>query len=477
MTLPWPLMRPGVAVAALCGMAVTGCAHYTPKPLVPAHTAAMLESRTLSDSGLRAFIEKSLGHELPDWPLRSWNLEQLTLVAFYYSPELDVARARWIAAGAGIVTAGARPNPSLSITPAYSTNPPAGVSPWLPSIAFDVPIETAGKRDHRRVQAQQLSESARWSIISTAWEVRRKLTGALLDYSVARRRESLLNRQLDLLKQIVRLEEGEFAAGAVAGSDVTVARIQLAKTRLDREATRAQIAESHARSAGALGIPLRALEGTELTLGIDTADASALTSEVARSGALQGRADVLGALAEYEASQAALQLEIAKQYPDVHLGPGYQWDQGQNKWLIGLTLELPVLNRNQGPIAEAVARRTESAARLVALQAQIIHEIDGAISALKTAGEASVAGETLLTAQRQNLEAAEDQLKAGAVGALEVASARIDAVNAESLAFEVSARREQAVSALEDAVQRPLGSEAGAQATVLQIESTQHSPR
>jgi hypothetical protein len=54
---------------------------------------------------------------------------------------------------------------------------------------------------------------------------------------------------------------------------------------------------------------------------------------------------------------------------------------------------------------------------------------------------------------------------------------RIDAVNAESLAFEASVRRQQAVRALEDAVQRPLGSEADARAAVLQIESTQRSPR
>jgi len=37
--------------------------------------------------------------------------------------------------------------------------------------------------------------------------------------------------------------------------------------------------------------------------------------------------DVLGALCRYAASQAALQLEIAKQYPDIHLQPGYEFDQ------------------------------------------------------------------------------------------------------------------------------------------------------
>jgi outer membrane protein TolC len=439
------------------GIGIAGCAHYVPRPLIPEHTAVALESRSLSDPGLRAFIERSLGRALVDWPLKSWNLELLTLVAFYYSPELDVARAQRGVADAAVVTAGTRPNPSLNVTPEYATHVASGVSPWLPSIALDVPVETAGKRRHRVTQAQQLSESARWRVVTTAWDVRRQLTGALLDYSVARNRESLLNRQLDLQQEIVQLQNGELAAGAVAASDVTVARMQLAKMRLDLQATRAQAADSRSQIAQALGVPLRTLDGASLMFEFDAADAPALTSEEARRGALQSRSDVMGALAEYEATQAALRLEIAKQYPDIHLGPGYQFDQGQNDWLIGLAVELPVFNRNEGPIAEAAARRTEAAARFIALQARIIHEIDAAISALKAADEASLAEDELLAGHRENLQAMELQITAGAMGALEVTSARIDAANAETLAFEASVRRQQA--------------------TVLQIESTQRSPR
>jgi outer membrane protein, heavy metal efflux system len=472
--------RARAVVAALLGfgaLGIAGCAHYTPKPLVPEQTAMTLEARTLSDAGLRAFIEKSLGHELPEWPLKSWTLDQLTLVAFYYSPELEVARSRWSGASAGVITAGARPNPSVSLTPAYSTNPPVGVGPWMPAIAFDIPLETAGKRGHRIDQAQRLAEAARWSIVTSAWQVRRALVTASLDYSAGRHREGLLRRQFELQEQIVRLQEGELAAGAVAGSDVTTARIQLGKTRLDLDTTRAQVADAGARSADALGVPLRALDGVELVFDFDPTDTSALTSEQARRSALTGRSDVLGALAEYEATQAALQEEIAKQYPDIHLGPGYAWTEGENMWSLGLSLELPVFNRNQGPIAEAVAHREEAANRFTAVQTKVIHEVDAAIAALKVADESSLSGYNLLAAQREHLEAVEGELKAGAVGAFEVASARIDTSSAETLAFEARVRRQQAVRALEDAVQRPLGSEADAQTTVLHIESTQRSPR
>ncbi len=77
------------------------------------------------------------------------------------------------------------------------------------------------------------------------------------------------------------------------------------------------------------------------------------------------RADLLASLAEYAAAESALQLEVARQYPDIHLGPGYTYDTGTNKIGFGLAgITLPVFDQNQGGIAQAEAKRKEAAARL-----------------------------------------------------------------------------------------------------------------
>src|SRR5206468_88698 len=94
---------------------------------------------------------------------------------------------------------------------------------------------------------------------------------------------------------------------------------------------------------------------------------------------LINRLDVRRGLADYAAAEAELRLEIAKQYPDVHIGPGYQFDQGQNKYAIGVTVELPVFNQNKGPIAEALAHRRQAAAEFVRVQAQAIGQIELAL--------------------------------------------------------------------------------------------------
>ncbi|HYM10242.1 MAG TPA: hypothetical protein VEU62_05905, partial [Bryobacterales bacterium] len=109
----------------LCVLAalLPGCAAYHPKPLEPPRLEKDYRARTLADPGLRAFVEANSATRPSEWPPRSLDLASLTLVGFYFSPDLDVARAQVRMAEAAITTAGARPNPSLSIGGGYSTSP------------------------------------------------------------------------------------------------------------------------------------------------------------------------------------------------------------------------------------------------------------------------------------------------------------------------------------------------------------------
>ena len=111
---------------------LTGCARFQSQPLSPAESAARLESRSLDSPSLKSFLETNLNRELPAWPAARWDFEMLTLAAFYYQPSLDVARAAWAEARAGIVTAGARPNPTLGFTPQYVFNPAVHRPGWRP---------------------------------------------------------------------------------------------------------------------------------------------------------------------------------------------------------------------------------------------------------------------------------------------------------------------------------------------------------
>src|SRR5438132_8597720 len=130
------------------GSFLASCSIYRPKPILPEKTVSQLESRRLDDSGLKNYLEQNLGSRLPDWPLKTWDLDTLTLAALYFHPGLEVARDQWLAANAGVKTARERPNPTVSLAPGYNTTtkiPP----PWMPAAPLDPPIATMGNRRTR----------------------------------------------------------------------------------------------------------------------------------------------------------------------------------------------------------------------------------------------------------------------------------------------------------------------------------------
>ncbi len=103
---PWPT----ILIAGL----LTGCAHFESRPLAPEKSAAQLDARRLDDAGLRNFVSRNSGGETNNWPPPKWDLNSLTRAAFYFHPDLAVARAQWRVADASVKTAGGRPNPTVT---------------------------------------------------------------------------------------------------------------------------------------------------------------------------------------------------------------------------------------------------------------------------------------------------------------------------------------------------------------------------
>jgi outer membrane protein TolC len=432
-----------------------GCVRYQPRPVALNETASALDSRSLTNTDLRQFLSTNLGREFAEWPMKTWDFETLTWAAFYYHPSLDVARAQWAVATAGRKTAAGRPNPTVSANPGYNFNAMSGLSPWIPGGSFDWPIETAGKHAKRISRAEHLAEAARWNIATAAWQVRSGLRAAMIDAVTTRRRRELLQQQFEAQQSVVQLLEQRLAVGHASVFDVSTARVPLVKLQADLTDARRVEAESRARLAEAIGVPARAVEMFSVRYPLAADAAVNLTSEEARQGALQHRADVLSALATYEASQANLRVEIARQYPDLHVGSGYQWDQGENKWNLALSVELPILNRNEGPIAEAQARRQEAAVQLLALQARVIAEIDRATASHRATHEQLTDTQRVREAVRDRLKLVEARLTVGGADQLEYQTARTELSASELILLDAEMKRAQAAGQLEDALQIP----------------------
>jgi cobalt-zinc-cadmium efflux system outer membrane protein len=436
-------------------LGAAACVRFHPKPIVPAVTMEDFEARNLDASELRDFLFQNQG--LKEWPPSAWDLKSLTLVAFYYHPDMDIARAQWGVARAGRITAGERLNPTLNPLLGYnSTTPVEEITPWIPEISLEVPIETARKRGIRIAEARHLAEAARWNILSAAWEVRSRLRGALLDVYAAGEREFLLSEQGKLQAETVRLLELQKEAGEVSAYSVTQARVALDASRLAViEAVRAR-EDAMAGLAAALGLPRKALDGVKISFDCFRRFEPDIPAGEIRRHAVLNRSDILAALSEYAASESALRLEIARQYPDIRIGPNYQLDQTDSKWTIGLALDIPILSRNRGPIVEAEARRQENAARFLALQSQVIGELDAAVEECRSGLQKYKVADELLTNLAGQQASARAQWELGEISRLEFLGIQLELNAASQARLEALIQAQEAVRRLENASQSPL---------------------
>jgi outer membrane protein TolC len=433
---------------------LTGCAarRYQPAPIAPTETASRLETRNLADPGLHAFVEKNVGHTVAPWPPKIWDSAMLYLAALYFSPALDAARARVAESQAAMVTAGARPNPSLSITPGIP-------SPYLFNLDFAVAIETSGKRGHRVESARSLEHAARLDLADSAWKVRSGVRIALLNYLLTARSFALVRSEEQIRGDQVNILEQRFAVGEIPRPEVDLARIELSKTHLAINSVEGQLAEAKAVLAASIGIPVAGLRGIDFSwTNLDSPpSAESLSPEEIRRDAVLNRLDVRRSLAQYAAAEADLQLETSKQYPDVQIGPGYTYEEKNNFFTLGISTTLPIFNRNQGPIAEAEARRKEAAAAFLEKQAQVIAGSERAL-ALYTAAlkELAEADQSLRKLQDAHLQMMDQAVRLGEEDRLSLLGVRLESSVLARSRLDALMRAQTTLGELEDAVQRPL---------------------
>ncbi len=412
------------AVLAGC-MGLSGCASFTAAPITPVATMRSFEERSLNSAEVQNYVASHVSAGNTAGPVTTWDVQSLTLAAFYFSPELDLARAKSATAGAAVQTASQRPNPSLQLPFEYTSNPKPGDSPYTLGLGLDIPIETAGKRGYRVARA--------------------------------RRRSRLLDQQVQARQQVVQMLHKRLAAGAVSAPEVHQARAALMQDRLELAKANQQGFDALAGAAAVIGLPARALETEDIRLDAFLADPPDLPGDAAREHALLNRADLLASLADYEASQASLQLEVANQYPDIRLGPGYTYDAGARKFALSLSgITLPLFNQNQGPIAEATARRHEAAARFDAIQAQAIGQVDRAVRHHHAALTARRLSESLQATQERQLAAVRKAFELGETDRLSLALAEVDANSAALAREDALAQVQRAAGDVEDAMQIPL---------------------
>lgn len=414
--------------AAAAAVVASGCTRYHPQPLSPEASASAFGHRTLADSALATFLSTydSTGPG-------AWDAQRLALAAWYFRPDLEVERRTWRTAQAAEVTAGMRPPVGVGAAVERADNSGPFEAPWTVTLGFVFRIELGGKRGARIAAAVARTLAAELQTRVVAWDIASDVRSAALavvqsDSSVAGwTRRTASSRHV--AEQVSRLYE----ADAIGQSTVDQAASEVKLAGSELAAANAQVIASRARLAQLIGVPSAAID----TLTIDAAGSVGCawtgqkTLEELRAIALRRRYEMGVALARYAVAEADLRVEVTKQYPDLELAPGYSWDQGLHRWIAALALPNLLLNKNKGPIGEAVARRNQVASSVESTQQAVLSEVEVAYSQCRATAQQLDASQQLVDALRARERTSRAAYERGETGQFEAMGLALAVTDAE----------------------------------------------
>jgi CRISPR system Cascade subunit CasA len=436
-----------LALVTTAGALLGACAHYEPVPVAPERFAARYDAGRLD--------------EPPGGG--AWDNAALLKASLDHSSSLREAQATYRAARAAAKASRTPPPISLTLVAEYSRDA-GGATPWLYSGLLNIPLDAGAKRDARLSTADLAAVQALYDYAEAIWTVRSALVHAHIERLAAEREAVLAQQAVQLradrahkLEQRIRSGEDARPAGVAAAADLATAQRRL------QDLTNQRV-QADAALAKALGVGIAAVQPITLEPLPNTVTPPAPADLIVwRQEAVLRRRDVLRVVADYAAAEQGVRLEVAKQYPDVQLGPGYTFERGQHKIPFDLTLVLPPRDLNRANIRSAEAKRALAAAKLDSVQAAVLAAVDQSSTALigAKAGLDRALNQDLPLARRADA-AARKALAAGDLDRLDQEAAQAAAVDAEIAALEAWKQAWIAVADLEDALRQPSAMESAA---------------
>lgn len=348
-----------------------GCQSYERKPLDLDATRAAWLTRSPADPSVRAFaaiLEEAESGAGPAQTLVFDPADGLTLAAaeavvLVFNPDLRQARLESNVTRATEAHAGLWQDPVLGVDLERIVSGAGGANRWVAGSTIAITIPISGRLEAERALAGAGLAAALDRLAAKEWATRSALRELWVEWSAARYRAEAAEGFTTRLRDVAALADRQEQAGSMTRVDARLFRVELAGREADLIATAARVKE--------LELQLRAMLGlapeTPLTLVPCVTFAARVTRlEDLRPLVESANPELAAVRAEYEVSEQSLRAEVRKQYPELSIGPGYGTDQGDSRVLLGLSLPIPLWNRNQQGVAQASAQREVALGRFAA---------------------------------------------------------------------------------------------------------------
>lgn len=462
MNTRFPVPRHHSAIVSLCvlGMVLGGCApyQYEAKPLETKQLETEFMSRNPDDIQLNEHL-RGYGYPVRQWPLPEWDLEALALAAYYFHPEIQVAIADYRKAVIHAETVRQRINPGVEIPFEHHSDTSDSKSPWTIGLLFDFVLERPAKRQARYDLADAEINVTRININAAAWNIYSDLRRQYFNYQSALKNQEQLQVREKTTEEVLKLLARRLELGEASEFEMSSIQLDLQRARLALTNHRVAVTDARHALAGSLGLPVAVLDKMNIAgVGPETlTNISDLELNELQSIALTQRLDIQQALAQYSAHEAALRLEIEKQYPDINLSPGFIFDQSDKIWTLGSAWILPLFHPlNEGPIREALAEREKKQAGFLALQARVINEVAMAEGRLQAQRSALQEAGQLLEETRDRYRQMQRQFELGYADHLQLSRGLLEVAAVEQAVSELMFSVIKSAGQLEDALQYPV---------------------
>ena len=439
-------------------IALTACSNmaYSPRPLDPAATAPEYAQRSGNAEGLKSFAVAN-GYSASAWPPALWGLRELTLTALYFHSDIGAARARAAVTRAEVASATQPQALSAGVKPEYHGRTlPDEDGPWSLGLELEIPLVAQGKRAARVERGAFVADAAETDLALAGWQVRARVRDRLLDLQQSRIGLELVEAQLAARREMLALVARRVDAGLLSARELGAERIALAQLEGARDEAVSRQHRALGELASALGLPLQVVRDMKLSFpDIEYGPFAPSDSEL-RGFALRNRLDVHRKLLEFGAADAEVKLAVASQNPDILLGPGYAWDQGDNVWSLAVGFSVPSAARATAAIRAAEARRELAAQVFIAAQTAAIAETERTAVQVRFARERVAAAFQQTRIQQEQEARVVRQFDAGAADRLQRVVAQLETLATRAALYAAQTEVRQSLAQLEDAVQRPL---------------------
>ncbi|MBX3355318.1 MAG: TolC family protein [Phycisphaeraceae bacterium] len=330
------------------------CASYEPAPLDPEAARQAWLVRSPDDEGVREFARRLAAAHHPSQEFNAADgitLAEAEAIGLVFNRELRVVRRGAGVAQATADFAGLWDDPVLGIEIERIVQ--SVPNPWIVGAAIGITIPISGRVEALQRRADEALRAELDAIASREWSHRATIRRRWMEWSAQRLREELLRELVREVDAVAISAQRLEAAGVLARVDARLFQVELAGRRAELLLVEAEGRELELLLRDALGLaPEAPVEFVpQVVLEPATDPTSAREAWLKRNPALRAMRS------HYAVAEAALELEVRRQYPDITIGPGYKEDQGDGRVLLGISLPLPLWNRNQQGVAEAFAER------------------------------------------------------------------------------------------------------------------------